>query len=146
MNIPPEVVVRFSRRCIRDRILKATQGQKIKFQDRDLIFLKDKPWKKRQLKRQYNFLTKTLRELEIPYKWIYPEGLIFTWDGKNQKIDNVIKAKKIAHKKVEKLKYQTSSSSETETSSEEEREEVTSGAAVGTRSGKNQKKKIQKKK
>lgn len=82
-----------------------------------------------------------LRDLEIPYKWIYPEGLIFTWDGKNQKIDNVTKAKKFANKHADKLKYQSSSSSGTESSSEEDQEnEESTGAAVGTRSGKNKKK------
>lgn len=43
MNTPPEVVVRFCRRCTRDRVLKASQGQKLTFQDRDIILLRDTP-------------------------------------------------------------------------------------------------------
>lgn len=115
MNKLPELIVRFCRRCIKDRVLKATLGHQLDYQGTPITILKDTPWKIRQLRRQY------------------------------QKINNVAKVKKFVHKYAEKLKYQTTSASDSETSDKDKEEEVI-GAAVGTRSGKNQKKKAVQKK
>lgn len=82
-NAPPETIVRFCRRCTKDRVMKASQGKELEYQGKAFIILKDIPWKVRQLRKQYDFLVKPLREANIVYKWMYPEGLWFTWEGKN---------------------------------------------------------------
>lgn len=85
-NALPEMIVRFCRKCIHDRVPKVSQDKQLKYPGKTIIILKDTPWKIRQLRRQYNFLTKALSEADITYKWIYPEGLIFI--GKGEKSEN----------------------------------------------------------
>lgn len=101
-NAPPEMIIQFTRRCIKDWVLKASQGKHLEYQGKAIKILEDISWKVRQLRKQYEFLTKTLRDADIIYKRIYPEGLIFSWEGKNQKIDSVEKAEKKLHIKMQK--------------------------------------------
>lgn len=55
-NMPPELIVWFLRRCMRDRVLKAIQGKQLGFHGKPITILKDIPWKVRQLRKQYELL------------------------------------------------------------------------------------------
>ncbi|KAJ7345074.1 hypothetical protein JRQ81_001024, partial [Phrynocephalus forsythii] len=96
---PPEVIVKLVRRYTRDRILKAICNEEVKINESKVTILKDVPWVVRQSQKEYLFLTRLLLKHDIRYKWIYPEGLIFQWEGKIQNIDSYKKARIFAEKK-----------------------------------------------
>lgn len=54
-------------------------------------------------------MTKLLNWDKIQYKWLFPEGLNFQWDGKPIKLDSISKVLKFANDNAQKLVYETSS-------------------------------------
>ncbi|KAJ7341005.1 hypothetical protein JRQ81_004577, partial [Phrynocephalus forsythii] len=110
-KLPPEVIVKLVRRYTRDCILKATQDKEVEINKSKVTILKDVPWEVRQLRKEYTFLTKLLLKHDIRYKWLYPQGLSFQWEGKLQKIESHQKARAFVEKNARKLGYSPSSSS-----------------------------------
>lgn len=50
------------------------------------------PRRVREIRRQYSFLTKELFKRGVNYRWLVPEGLLFTWQEQRQRVDTVQKA------------------------------------------------------
>lgn len=48
--------------------IKRSQGKQLDYQGKAIAILKDTPWKIRQLRKQYGFIMKTLREADMLYK------------------------------------------------------------------------------
>uniref|UniRef100_A0A2D4N8V4 Uncharacterized protein n=1 Tax=Micrurus spixii TaxID=129469 RepID=A0A2D4N8V4_9SAUR len=44
------------------------------------------------MRREYQFLTKMLLKKGVNYRWLIPEGLMFTWQEQRHRIDSIEKA------------------------------------------------------
>ncbi|KAJ7303177.1 hypothetical protein JRQ81_012110, partial [Phrynocephalus forsythii] len=65
------------------------------------------------------------KEHDIRYKWIYPEGLTFQWEGKIQKIDSYKKAGIFTEKNAEKLGFSPTSPSSSTSEGEDQSDNQT---------------------
>lgn len=165
-NTPREVHVKLTRRHIRDIILRKARDGNIRFKDKEIQIAKEVPWSMRKKRRDYEEIATILREKEIIYRWLTPEGLAFRFEGHQYNINSVLKAeeflkkneKKLGRKRRKKPKQAegaramsspstSGNSSNAESDSEEEKEEEgeleKQSIGVETRKQKLQKKKKQ---
>uniref|UniRef100_A0A8C6X8C1 L1 transposable element RRM domain-containing protein n=1 Tax=Naja naja TaxID=35670 RepID=A0A8C6X8C1_NAJNA len=93
-KLPREVHIRFTKKIIKTQILQMTREKTLKYKDKEIVVLKQVPRRVRETRREYLFLTKELKggrykkrrgepqkELlrkGINYRWLIPEGLLFT--------------------------------------------------------------------
>uniref|UniRef100_A0A2D4ID63 Uncharacterized protein n=1 Tax=Micrurus lemniscatus lemniscatus TaxID=129467 RepID=A0A2D4ID63_MICLE len=54
--------------------------------------MKQIPRRIRDIRREYSFLTKELLKRGINYRWLIPEGLLFTWQEQRHRIETLDKA------------------------------------------------------
>lgn len=92
-RIPHKVHVIFVRRVVRDRIFKITYEKLLTIQGKEIMILKQIPWKIRDIRRQYLFLTNKLNVKEINFRWLVPEGITVNWQSRRYRLDSVEKAK-----------------------------------------------------
>lgn len=81
-NILREVHVRFTKRHIRDKILRKIRDENIIFKGKAVRIAKEVPWSVRKKRKEYEEMTAILQENEINYRWMSPEGLMFSFDGR----------------------------------------------------------------
>lgn len=58
-------------------------------------------------RREYRTLTECLRENNIDYRWLIPEGVLFTYRGSRQKINSSMKAKEFLERHASDLGYES---------------------------------------
>uniref|UniRef100_A0A2D4KHD0 L1 transposable element RRM domain-containing protein n=2 Tax=Micrurus TaxID=8634 RepID=A0A2D4KHD0_9SAUR len=73
-NLPREVHVRFTKKTMRTEIMQKATDDLLKYKGKNIIALKQIPRKVRDLRREYQFLTKMLIKKEVNYRWLIPEG------------------------------------------------------------------------
>uniref|UniRef100_A0A2H6NKX3 L1 transposable element RRM domain-containing protein n=1 Tax=Micrurus carvalhoi TaxID=3147026 RepID=A0A2H6NKX3_9SAUR len=78
-KLPKEVYVRFTKKAIKTQILQRARDDPLRYKGKEIIVLKQVPRKVRELRREYQFLTKILIKKEVNYRWLVPEGLTFIW-------------------------------------------------------------------
>lgn len=83
------------------------------YKGKEVITLKQVPRRVRELHKDYHFLAMQLNKCNIMFRWILPEGMLVTWQGKKLKIDSLGTAQ--GGKEEEQ-----SSKEEVETTSQEE--------------------------
>ncbi|KAJ7319726.1 hypothetical protein JRQ81_019237, partial [Phrynocephalus forsythii] len=102
---PPEVHDKFVK-STRDKILRDTRETQIEIKNQKIRIVKDIPWKIRQIRKEYNFIVKVPIANQIQHRWMYPEGLDFTWEGRHYRLDSLNKASKFLERNNQKLGYQ----------------------------------------
>uniref|UniRef100_A0A2H6NA32 L1 transposable element RRM domain-containing protein n=1 Tax=Micrurus carvalhoi TaxID=3147026 RepID=A0A2H6NA32_9SAUR len=83
-KLPREVHVRFTKKAIKSEILQKARDNPLKYKGKEIIVLKQVPRKVRELKREYQFLRKILIKKGVNYRWLIPEGLMFTRQEQRQ--------------------------------------------------------------
>ncbi|KAJ7303173.1 hypothetical protein JRQ81_012106, partial [Phrynocephalus forsythii] len=91
----------------------------IKIKEFKVNILKDVPWRVRQIRKDFSFLTNLLLKQNIRYKWIYPEGLTLQWEKKTRRLDSLKKARAFAEENADKLGYVQPSTSGTSSDDED---------------------------
>ncbi|XP_026579894.1 uncharacterized protein LOC113452651 [Pseudonaja textilis] len=91
-KLPREVHVRFTKKTMRTEILQKARGDPLKYKGKEIKALKQIPRKVRDLRREYQFLTKILIKKEVNYRWLILEGLTFVWQEQGHRIDSVERA------------------------------------------------------
>ncbi|XP_070610303.1 uncharacterized protein PF3D7_1120000-like [Erythrolamprus reginae] len=86
-NLPREVHIKFSRRTIKDEILRLTKNETFQCNGKEITILKQVPRRVRGSRRQYYFLTSILIRKNIVFRWLIPEGLTLTWQSTRVKIE-----------------------------------------------------------
>lgn len=140
-NIPRKIHVRFTRRYMRDKILRRAREQNLIYKGKEVQIAKETPWIMRKKRMEYEELTATLRDNDISYRWLIPERLMFTFEDRHYKINSTMKAEEFIKKNEKKLWHKgrkkgrqreeareralssESSNSERESGEEEEEEE-----------------------
>uniref|UniRef100_A0A8C5SX90 L1 transposable element RRM domain-containing protein n=1 Tax=Laticauda laticaudata TaxID=8630 RepID=A0A8C5SX90_LATLA len=64
-KLPREVHVRFMKKTIKTQILQSARDKTLKYKDKEIMVLKQVPRRMREMKREYQFLTKKLIKLSI---------------------------------------------------------------------------------
>ncbi|KAJ7332837.1 hypothetical protein JRQ81_015017 [Phrynocephalus forsythii] len=95
MQFPRELQIRFLKSGFRNKALKAIQGKTFIKYGKNIKALNHVPWKIRQLRKQYEKLTKTLRRKDISYRWLFPEGVTFEFAGQRHYVNSTMKAEQI---------------------------------------------------
>uniref|UniRef100_A0A670Y2Q6 L1 transposable element RRM domain-containing protein n=1 Tax=Pseudonaja textilis TaxID=8673 RepID=A0A670Y2Q6_PSETE len=91
-NCPREIHIRFSRRCLRDLILKMSREETISYKGREIRILKQIPKRVRMIRQDYKFLANDLNKEGIHFKWLIPEGMLITWKERKIKIESIEQA------------------------------------------------------
>ena len=91
-EVPREIHVKFVRRSTREEILKAQRGSPLIYQQKTVAILKQIPRKIRDARRKFSFLSKTLFDHGIWFKWVTPEGMLVFWEGGRVRIKTVVEA------------------------------------------------------
>uniref|UniRef100_A0A2D4GT93 Uncharacterized protein n=1 Tax=Micrurus corallinus TaxID=54390 RepID=A0A2D4GT93_MICCO len=68
----------------------------MKYKVKEITVLKQVPRRIRDIRREYTFLTKELLKRGINYRWLIPEGLLFTWKEQRHRIYSLEKAELFA--------------------------------------------------
>lgn len=121
-SLPREVHIRCVRKAFRDEILLQARNKNMMIRQKEVRVLKDTPWRIRVKRRSYRALVECLRQNNIEYRWLIPEGIIFNYRGDRQKINSVFKAKEFLERNGRELGYEDS-----ETESEEDEEDKEEG-------------------
>uniref|UniRef100_A0A8C6XMS3 L1 transposable element RRM domain-containing protein n=1 Tax=Naja naja TaxID=35670 RepID=A0A8C6XMS3_NAJNA len=99
-KLPREVHIRFTKKIIKTQILQMAREKMLKYKDKEIVVLKQVPRRVRETRREYLFLTKELLKRGVNYRWLIPEGLLFTWREQRHRIDTVEKAELFYYKYV----------------------------------------------
>lgn len=92
-RVPREVHVKFTKKTIRDEILKRTRDNPMIYRGKTVDILKQTPKRIRDLRKQYHFLTNKLIQKRITFRWINPEGVLIMWDNTRYYLNSIWKAK-----------------------------------------------------
>ncbi|XP_070805241.1 myosin-6-like [Pituophis catenifer annectens] len=94
-KLPREVHVRFALRKVKDVVYNIVRDEPVNFKGKEVIVLKQVPKRVRDLRRDYRFLEIQLNKRSIPFRWLIPEGMLITWQGKRIKIDSLVSAQEL---------------------------------------------------
>uniref|UniRef100_A0ABM5G0I9 LINE-1 type transposase domain-containing protein 1 n=1 Tax=Pogona vitticeps TaxID=103695 RepID=A0ABM5G0I9_9SAUR len=111
-NLPKEVHLRFTKKAIRDKVLRASQEKQLIIEDKKINVLKQIPWQVRQRRKEYASLAQLLQQNGISYRWLTPEGLFFRIDTQRYNITSPMKAQNFIEKMRKKLKKTDNKESE----------------------------------
>lgn len=67
-KLPPEIFVKFTRRFMRDTILKQVQDKELEIKGTKICILKEIPWHIGQQQKEYFFFPKLLIDNKIEYQ------------------------------------------------------------------------------
>lgn len=144
-NKPKEIHVTFIKKRAKEEVFKVTRENPLKCQDEEVKILRDLPWEVRSKRREYRFLTEILHSNEIQYRWLTPEGLLFTFKGNRQNINTIYKAKAFVRKHFPDLETQSEEERGTSSSkSERDEKEEEQGATGGVKTRRQHRKQQQK--
>uniref|UniRef100_A0A8C6VIY2 L1 transposable element RRM domain-containing protein n=1 Tax=Naja naja TaxID=35670 RepID=A0A8C6VIY2_NAJNA len=91
-KLPREIHIRFTKKSIKSQILQAARDKTLKYNNKDIMVLKQVPRRIRESRREYVFLSKELLRRGVNYRWLIPEGLLFVWWEQRHRINTVEKA------------------------------------------------------
>lgn len=91
-NLPREIHLRTFRQGFKEELLQRCKNKTLKVQDQEIKVLKEVPWRVRGKKKEYQKLTTCLRNNQIQYKWLIPEGVSFKFQGTIFKLNSTMKA------------------------------------------------------
>uniref|UniRef100_A0A8C6X6C3 Uncharacterized protein n=1 Tax=Naja naja TaxID=35670 RepID=A0A8C6X6C3_NAJNA len=60
IQLPREVHIRFMKKAIKTQILQMAREKTLKYKDKEIVVLKQVPRRVREMRREYQFLTKIL--------------------------------------------------------------------------------------
>uniref|UniRef100_A0A8C6XCT7 L1 transposable element RRM domain-containing protein n=1 Tax=Naja naja TaxID=35670 RepID=A0A8C6XCT7_NAJNA len=106
-KLPREVHIRFTKKITKTQILQMTREKTLKYKDKEIVVLKQVPRRVRETRREYLFLTKELLRKGINYRWLIPEGLLFTWREQRHRIDTVEKAESFYYEYIRRKEEDT---------------------------------------
>uniref|UniRef100_A0ACB8FIM3 Uncharacterized protein n=1 Tax=Sphaerodactylus townsendi TaxID=933632 RepID=A0ACB8FIM3_9SAUR len=88
-----DILIFFSRLKTKEEILKKNTKSKLKINLKDVLILKEIPYKILRKRREYDFVTNILRRENIRYKWEDIEGFSVTYKEKKMKITTIQQGK-----------------------------------------------------
>ncbi|XP_026545754.1 transmembrane and coiled-coil domain-containing protein 5B-like [Notechis scutatus] len=91
-RLPKEVHIRFARKKVSD-IISLSREEPMTYKGKEIITLKQIPKRVQEQRKDYHFLAARLNKNNILFRWITPEGMLVSWQGKKVKIDTLEKAK-----------------------------------------------------
>ncbi|XP_032073547.1 proteasomal ubiquitin receptor ADRM1 homolog isoform X1 [Thamnophis elegans] len=91
-KLPREVRVRFTKKRLRDEILKRSREEPLKYKRKKNVMLKQVPRRVTDQRRQYQFLTSQLIKCNVIFRWLIPEGILVIWQNKRFRLDSLDKA------------------------------------------------------
>uniref|UniRef100_A0A8C5T3D8 L1 transposable element RRM domain-containing protein n=1 Tax=Laticauda laticaudata TaxID=8630 RepID=A0A8C5T3D8_LATLA len=91
-KLPREIHIRFTKKTIKTQILQVAREKTLKYKAKEIVVLKQVPRRVREMRREYQFLTKALLKKGVNYRWLIPEGLMFIWQEQRHRINSVEKA------------------------------------------------------
>lgn len=94
-KLPRDIVISFLNKRIRDSLIRKHSESPFKLKQADLQIFKDVPSKILRRRKDYHFLTLFLRQADVPYRWLIPEGLTFWYKKKKYEIKTTDEAKKV---------------------------------------------------
>ncbi|XP_048343693.1 uncharacterized protein LOC125428106 [Sphaerodactylus townsendi] len=99
-----DILVFFARQKTKEEILKKNSKSKLKINSKEVLILKETPYKILKKRREYDFLTSVLRKTNIRYKWEDIDGLSLTYKERRMKITSIQQAKEFLGKIENELK------------------------------------------
>ncbi|XP_060550752.1 uncharacterized protein LOC132712616 [Pantherophis guttatus] len=91
-QLPRDVVIYFTEREIRNDILQKSFHTSIQVGGSRLVIFKELPPKMLKARKEFGFLVKELKNLQIPFRWDAPAGVIFRYKGEGYRLNTVEKA------------------------------------------------------
>lgn len=85
---------------MRDEILRKTREEPIKCEQNEIVVLKQIPWRVREVRKQYQFLTSKLNEKKINFRWLTLEGILIMWQGTRFRLDSTDKGREFYEKYI----------------------------------------------
>ncbi|XP_042295175.1 uncharacterized protein LOC121915227 [Sceloporus undulatus] len=92
-KIPRDIVIYFLRKEMKDRILKLHNEKPLEVDEKTLQIFKDVPAKVLKRRKEYKFLTTELRQNDINYRWLLPEGITFWYKKKKIQLRTIQQAR-----------------------------------------------------
>lgn len=90
-----EVHIRFACKKVRDIIYRITRDELMIYHEKEIIMLMQVPRRIQEQRKDYRFLASLLNRKKILFRWITPEGMSITWQGKRIKVDDLDKAQEL---------------------------------------------------
>ncbi|XP_015280709.1 PREDICTED: apolipoprotein A-IV-like [Gekko japonicus] len=119
-KVPREVQIKFYRRDLKDNILKTASEKTLKVGESQIRILREIPWKVREKRFEYQTLVELLKQQNIQFRWLIPEGLFFIYKGKRYKINSLFKLEEFLEKNGKDLGFQEEEEEEENTTESEE--------------------------
>ena len=76
-RIPREVHIKFVKGLTRDEVLQRTTEDPIQYRQKEIVVLKQIPWRIREGRKQYHFLTTKLDRKGVNFRWLVPKAREF---------------------------------------------------------------------
>lgn len=71
-------------------LLQKCKNEALKIQEQEIKVLKETAWRVRTKRKEHQKLTTCLRNNQIQYKWLSPEGVSFEFQGIRFKLNSII--------------------------------------------------------
>lgn len=91
-KLPQEIHIKCVRKSFRDEVLLQTRSKSFQINQKEVKIIKDLPWRIRAKRKEYQSISKCLQRNKIDYRWLIPEGLLFSFQGTRYKINSIFKA------------------------------------------------------
>ncbi|XP_070797216.1 tropomyosin isoforms c/e-like [Pituophis catenifer annectens] len=91
-NLPREIHVIFIKKTLKTDILHLMRKTTIKHKGREIVALKQVPRRVRDLRKEYQFLTKCLIKRGVSYRWLVSERILVNWQEQRHRLDTIEKA------------------------------------------------------
>ncbi|XP_060545722.1 uncharacterized protein LOC132711246 [Pantherophis guttatus] len=91
-QLPRDVVIYFTDREIRNDILQKSFYTSVQVGGSRIGIYKELPPKMLKARKEFGFLVKELQNLQIPFRWDAPVGIIFRYKGERYRLNTVEKA------------------------------------------------------
>lgn len=85
---PRDVMVKFTSRRLRGEVLKAHYNTPLMMGGKQVIILKEIPFQILKKRAEYKVLTDFLKQKDIRFRWLLPEGLTFSFNERKITINN----------------------------------------------------------
>nr|XP_008115990.1 PREDICTED: uncharacterized protein LOC103280055 [Anolis carolinensis] len=100
-HVPRDAIVQFSKRKVREEVLKSSSKNTIRYKGEKVTILKEFPTSTIQKRRKYLFLTEELKKRQIKFRWERREGIMTTYKEERFWLTTEDKAKDFYEKLME---------------------------------------------
>ena len=88
------------KRLTRDEVLRRTSDDPIQYRQKETVVLKQIPWRIREGRKQYQFLTTKLIRKGVNFRWLVPEGILVNWNSRRHRLDSIQKAREFLERHI----------------------------------------------